>query len=370
MSTAPHTENTPGATETTTPAHPEPQPITNAAGQDLPPPEEVTAEGQPGSCSHLGAEEPEMIRVSRLPPAPPPVFAQPDMDEIVSTLDQVQLAEITQYRAVTRHPPFPPAPHEEDTCVAENAPPARGLVAESAGELAGEPAELPDALIGERPGTDADPTNDTAPANGTESTNSVEFTNGMEPAQGVDPIDAFELIDDVYLTDGVDPAGDFHAINAENSTDTYTAIPTESKLHQWNRLALSAAPYRDMWREEMATLDDPLPPEIRPPHRFAAGIIIYSIEVLLGHRAPGYVRPHLSPEVFAALVRRAGLAMRIKGKAPWLGNLRISTLKITHPRPRVAEVIACVYSGERTHAVAMRMEFLAGRWIVVALEIG
>ncbi|MDY5158412.1 Rv3235 family protein [Actinotignum timonense] len=120
----------------------------------------------------------------------------------------------------------------------------------------------------------------------------------------------------------------------------------------------------------MATLDDPLPPEIRPPHRFAAGIIIYSIEVLLGHRAPGYVRPHLSPEVFAALVRRAGLAMRIKGKAPWLGNLRISTLKITHPRPRVAEVIACVYSGERTHAVAMRMEFLAGRWIVVALEIG
>ncbi|MCW1069267.1 hypothetical protein OJ604_10690, partial [Streptococcus anginosus] len=103
----------------------------------------------------------------------------------------------------------------------------------------------------------------------------------------MDPIDAFELIDDVYLTDGVDPAGDFHAINAENSTDTYTAIPTESKLHQWNRLALSAAPYRDMWREEMATLDDPLPPEIRPPHRFAAGIIIYSIEVLLGHRAPG-----------------------------------------------------------------------------------
>ncbi|MGJ9433565.1 Rv3235 family protein [Actinotignum sp. GS-2025b] len=48
----------------------------------------------------------------------------------------------------------------------------------------------------------------------------------------------------------------------------------------------------------------------------------------------------------------------------------MSTLKITHPRPRVAEVIACVYSGERTHAVAMRMEFLAGRWIVVALEIG
>ncbi|AIE83216.1 Rv3235 family protein [Actinotignum schaalii] len=369
MSTAPHTENTPGATETTAPAHPEPQPIFNAAGQDLPPPEEATAEGQPGSCSDHGAEEPEMIQVSRLPPAPPPVFAQPDMDEIVSTLDQVQLAEITQYRAVTRHPPFPPALHEEGTCVAENAPPTGAPAGESAGELASEHAELPDALVGERPGTDADPTN-AEPANG------VEFTNGMEPAQGVEPVDAFELIDDVYLAYGVGAAGDENIIDggtgtdSEHITDTYTALPSESKLHQWNRIALSAAPYRDMWREEMATLDDPLPPEIRPPHRFAAGIIVYSIEVLLGHRAPGYVRPHLIPEVFAALVRRAGLAMRIKGKAPWLGNLRISTLKITHPRPRVAEVIACVYSGERTHAVAMRMEFLAGRWIVVALEIG
>ncbi|MHA6371029.1 hypothetical protein ACX3T3_01590, partial [Actinotignum schaalii] len=66
----------------------------------------------------------------------------------VSALDQVQLAEITQSRAVTRHPPFPPAPHEEETCVAENAPPP-------AGGHSGEPTELPGALVGERPGTDA-----------------------------------------------------------------------------------------------------------------------------------------------------------------------------------------------------------------------
>lgn len=334
MSTAPHTENTPGATETTAPAHPEPPPISSAAGQDLPPPEEVTSESQSGSTPHHEPEEPETIRVSRLPPAPPPVYAQPEINEIVSAFDQVQLAEVTQYRAVTRHPPFPHVPHEEDTCVAENAPPG-----------AAESEEISDTPRDGQPApnagsTDADP------------------TDGVPPGHGIVRVDTSEPTTDVETTD------------SGSNTTSPAATPGKPELHQWNRLALSATPYRDIWREEMATLDDPLPPGIRPPHRFAAGMITYSIEVLLGHRAPGYVRPHLIPEVFAALVRRAGLAMRIKGKAPWLGDLRISTLKITHPRRRVAEVIACVCSGERNHAVAMRLEFLRGRWIVVALEIG
>ncbi|MFG6286079.1 Rv3235 family protein [Actinotignum schaalii] len=329
MSTAPHTENTPGATETTEPPHPEPSPISSAAGQDLPPPEDVASEGQSRSGSRHEAEEAETIRVSRLPPAPPPVYAQPETDDIVASFDQVQLAEVTQYRAVTRHPPFSRVPHEENTCVAENPPPT-----------ADEPQIISGDLLDAQAATDADP------------------TDGMSPGN------------DIVRADTSGPTDDIEIIDSGHSATNLETAPSESELHQWNRLALSATPYRDIWREDMATLDDPLPPGIRAPHRFAAGIMTYSFEVLLGHRAPGYVRPHLVPEVFAALVRRAGLAMRIKGKAPWPGDLRISTLKITHPRPRVAEVIACVSSGERNHAVAMRLEFLRRRWIVVALEIG
>ncbi|MDY5138830.1 Rv3235 family protein [Actinotignum timonense] len=354
MSTAPHTENTPGATETTAPAHPEPPPISSAAGQDLPSPEEVTSESQSGSTPHHDPEEPETIRVSRLPPAPPPVYAQPEINEIVSAFDQVQLAEVTQYRAVTRHPPFPHVPHEEDTCVAENAPPG---TAESE-EISATPRDSQPAP--NAGSTNAHPPNAHPPNAHPPNANSTDAdpTDGVPPGHGIVRVDTSEPTTDVEATD------------SGSNTTSPAATPGKPELHQWNRLALSATPYRDIWREEMATLDDPLPPGIRPPHRFAAGMITYSIEVLLGHRAPGYVRPHLIPEVFAALVRRAGLAMRIKGKAPWLGDLRISTLKITHPRRRVAEVIACVCSGERNHAVAMRLEFLRGRWIVVALEIG
>ncbi|MFP7707446.1 Rv3235 family protein [Trueperella sp. LYQ141] len=109
--------------------------------------------------------------------------------------------------------------------------------------------------------------------------------------------------------------------------------------------------------------------KLTSPAHFAAALVTQAIEVLLGHRPPRHLQSWLHPEVYDALVRRAGLALRIAGRAAPRQSPRIRRIVVCEPRPRVAEVSLVVFDGLRIRAAAVRLEIRRERWHVTALEI-
>ncbi|WP_233187996.1 Rv3235 family protein [Actinomyces qiguomingii] len=104
------------------------------------------------------------------------------------------------------------------------------------------------------------------------------------------------------------------------------------------------------------------------PARFAAVVVTAAAEVLSGQRRADNLARWTTPELFAALARRAGLARRLLGQAP-----------ATRPRPRsvhaqqpdngCCEVTILLDDGDRVRAAAARLEAFRGRWLLAALEI-
>ncbi|VDG77099.1 Uncharacterised protein [Actinobaculum suis] len=147
-------------------------------------------------------------------------------------------------------------------------------------------------------------------------------------------------------------------------------MPVTSPKKPWDRVALTATPHHGIWRDSLVGLDVELPEGAGSPEHVAGGVMIYAVQILLGHRPLSHLRNWLDPAVFAALSRRAGLAMRIEGKAPACPPPRICRLRMTSPLPRVAETIAAIHDGVRVRAAALRLEYHGKRWKVMALELG
>ena len=51
-------------------------------------------------------------------------------------------------------------------------------------------------------------------------------------------------------------------------------IPITSPEKPWDRCKIATSPYRDVWRDESMTLDDPLPADAPNPVRTAGAAII------------------------------------------------------------------------------------------------
>ena len=148
------------------------------------------------------------------------------------------------------------------------------------------------------------------------------------------------------------------------------AFPSASPERPWDRVAIVVAREDPRFREESMELRDPLPDRAPDGSSLVGAIVIRTVEVLLGHRPASSVRQWLAPEVFAPLVRRAGLAYRINGRAQRRQAPRILHILANRPLARVIEAVAAVHDGERVRAACVRMEYLRGRWRAVALEIG
>lgn len=148
------------------------------------------------------------------------------------------------------------------------------------------------------------------------------------------------------------------------------AFPSASPERPWDRVAIVVAREDPRFREESMELKDPLPDRAPDGSSLVGAIVIRTVEVLLGHRPASSVRQWLAPEVFAPLVRRAGLAYRINGRAQRRQAPRILHILANRPLARVIEAVAAVHDGERVRAACVRMEYLRGRWRAVALEIG
>lgn len=115
--------------------------------------------------------------------------------------------------------------------------------------------------------------------------------------------------------------------------------------------------------------DQPLPAGLISPDRFAAALTAQAVEVLLGHRPVRQLHNWLSPGVYQALARRAGLGLRIMGTAPATKRPRVQRAMVCQPRRRIAEVTLVIHDGFRIRAAALRLEIRHDHWYVTALEI-
>lgn len=104
------------------------------------------------------------------------------------------------------------------------------------------------------------------------------------------------------------------------------------------------------------------------------------VEVIGGERGPGQVLRWVSVEVYDQLLRRADLLARTVPDDRRARRLRsrLAGVRVSCPAVGVAELSIHLRRGERSHAVAARLEHrvqrrrgrLGAAWMCVALEIG
>ncbi len=148
-------------------------------------------------------------------------------------------------------------------------------------------------------------------------------------------------------------------------------FPRTSPDKPWDRLAFSFQQEKAVSVDDDDDVpDDSSPQECALSSGALAQIVVHSIEILLGHRPPTHLRNWLNPRVYEALTRRAGLAIRMSGKAPRSKPPRVVRVLRSHPHERVIEAAIVVHDGHKVRAAAIRAEFARSRWRIVALEIG
>lgn len=98
-------------------------------------------------------------------------------------------------------------------------------------------------------------------------------------------------------------------------------------------------------------------------------VVPATAEVLGGTRPADQMARWMTPPLFDALVRRAGLAARILGPQPNL-HVRVRRTQVQPTPSGACEVLMLLDEGERVRGAAARLERRRGRWVVASLEIG
>lgn len=101
-----------------------------------------------------------------------------------------------------------------------------------------------------------------------------------------------------------------------------------------------------------------------PVPRPAAAVVTRALlEVVCGLRPAGQLTSWTTPQLQAELVR-------VSGTVPSRRRYVVKSIRVTEPRPGVAEIVAVVAREGRAAAVALRMESSGGRWRVTRFEMG
>lgn len=103
-------------------------------------------------------------------------------------------------------------------------------------------------------------------------------------------------------------------------------------------------------------------------HRFASAVV----EVVGGDRGPQQLLRWTSERVYADLQRRSALLARATPTDRRVRRLRsqVRSVHVFCPSPEAAEVSVHVRRGDRSRALAARLEVVEGRWCCTALEFG
>ncbi len=103
-------------------------------------------------------------------------------------------------------------------------------------------------------------------------------------------------------------------------------------------------------------------------HRFASVVV----EVVGGDRGPSQLVRWTSERVYADLLRRAALLQQTTPSDRRVRRLRsqVRSVHVFCPSPGAAEVSVHVRQGQRSRAIAARLELEQGRWCCTALQFG
>ncbi|QGQ18914.1 energy transducer TonB [Cellulomonas sp. JZ18] len=102
--------------------------------------------------------------------------------------------------------------------------------------------------------------------------------------------------------------------------------------------------------------------------RFAHGVGLACVEVVLGRRPAAQLARWLTPGVLVAVQERAALTRRAAG--PAAARARVRRVRVCQLDDRTAEACLVVDDGSRVRAVALRLEAHRAAWRVTTLEIG
>jgi Family of unknown function (DUF6459) len=103
-------------------------------------------------------------------------------------------------------------------------------------------------------------------------------------------------------------------------------------------------------------------------HRFASAVV----EVVGGDRGPSQLLRWTTERVYGELQRRAALLAHTTPGDRRVRRLRsqVRSVHLFCPSAEAAEISVHVRHGERSRAIAARIELLGGRWCCTVLEFG
>lgn len=172
-----------------------------------------------------------------------------------------------------------------------------------------------------------------------------------------------------------------HALKAavrEPAGEVVARTPlTGAERRQWDRLhfqtALSLRQQRmRQLKKTVSKVAEALPDSRRPPdpRRHAASIVTAAAEALSGHRPVDHLARWTTPEMFQALARRAGLAMRLLGSEPSRPRPRACSVHTQITLSGNCEAAILLDDGSQVRAAAALLVPHHGRWVMSTLEIG
>jgi len=113
----------------------------------------------------------------------------------------------------------------------------------------------------------------------------------------------------------------------------------------------------------------------RELHRWAMTFAQACVEVVLGDRPASQLVRWTTPEIHreiayrAGVVARAGVHGHARGRRPPV-RPQVQNVRTCFVADEVVEMCVCVKYGERSRAIAGRLEVIGGRWQCTALEFG
>jgi len=101
---------------------------------------------------------------------------------------------------------------------------------------------------------------------------------------------------------------------------------------------------------------------------WAARLAQAVVETLGGQRPASQLVRWTAPDVHRDLERRAQVVRRASGSAPRSVRPQVRSVHVCRPSTEVAEVSVHVRHGQRSRAVAMRLERRGDRWLCTVLQ--
>ena len=106
------------------------------------------------------------------------------------------------------------------------------------------------------------------------------------------------------------------------------------------------------------------------PAAWCGSLVRAAVEALTGSRPVAQLARWTTGDIYTSLARRAGLAVRIKGRPRLVRQAVVRSVRTCQVEPLITEAAVVVHDGTRVRAAAVRIEAHRGRWRATALEIG